>query len=152
LTILACSKLKLRKFCKHEEPYASVGFNFSPFVGSYFGAFGKSTVRYLWSLAWLEQHQNATTRSSQGLDPLDDAERAQFRDRCYHDRHSSAGVGAAMAKAKIPAHHDVGLMTDMLSPRPQLCASSSSFCSVGCPSCCSCWKLPRQIILLRQYL
>ena len=37
----------------------------------------------LWSLAWLEQRQNAATRSLQGLDPLDDAERAQFLALCY---------------------------------------------------------------------
>ena len=88
-----------QKFRKHEEPYAAVGFSFFPFVGSCFGALGQAAVRYLWSLAWLEQRQNAATRSAHGLDPLDDAERAQFRARCY--RYSSARVGAAIAKATV---------------------------------------------------
>jgi hypothetical protein len=88
-----------QKFRKHEEPYAAVGFSFFPFVGSCFGALGPAAVRYLWSLAWLEQRQNAATRSSQGLDPQTDADRAQFRARCY--RYSSARVGAAIAKATV---------------------------------------------------
>ena len=53
-----------QKFRKHGAPYAAVGFSFFPFVGSCFGALGPAAVRYLWSLAWLEQRQNAATRSS----------------------------------------------------------------------------------------
>ena len=37
----------------------------------------------MWSLAWLEQRQHAVTRRLQGLDPLDDTARAQFRARCF---------------------------------------------------------------------
>jgi hypothetical protein len=71
----------------------------SAFVCSCFGALGPSAIRYLWALAMLEIRQHEALRNAQGLDPLDDSERAQFRANCY--RSSSAQVAAAMAKAAI---------------------------------------------------
>ena len=88
-----------QKYRKHEVPYASAGYSFFPFVGSCFGALGPSAIRYLWSLSWLEQRQNALTRRLQGLDPLDDTARAQFRAQCF--RYSSARIGAVLAKATV---------------------------------------------------
>jgi hypothetical protein len=81
------------------SPYDRVEYSFFPFVGSCFGALGTSAIRYLWSLAWLEQRQHAVTRLFQGLDPLDDTARAQFRARCF--RYSSARLGAVLAKATV---------------------------------------------------
>jgi hypothetical protein len=69
------------------------------FVCSCFGALGPSAIRYLWVLAMQELRQHEALRHAQGLDPLDDSERAQFQANCY--RSSSARVAAAMAKATV---------------------------------------------------
>ena len=87
------------KYRKHEAQYAQTGHSFVAFVCSCFGALGPSAIRYLWVLAMLELRQHEALRHAQGLDPLDDSERAQFRANCY--RSSSARVAAAMAKATV---------------------------------------------------
>jgi hypothetical protein len=70
---------------------------------SCFDALGPSAVRYYWSLAWLEQHQNAAACHLQRLGPLDDAtlQRAQLRARCF--RYNSAILGAAMRLSGTPS-------------------------------------------------
>ena len=75
------------------------GYSFVAFVCSCFGALGPSALRYLWVLAMLELRQHEALRNLQGMDPLDDSERAQYRASCF--RSSSARVAAAMAKATI---------------------------------------------------
>jgi hypothetical protein len=85
------------KYRKHEAQYAQTGHSFVAFVCSCFGALGPSAIRYLWVLAMLELRQQEALQHAQGLDPLDDSERAQFHANCY--RSSSARVAAAMAKA-----------------------------------------------------
>jgi hypothetical protein len=87
------------KYCKHEAQYAQMGHSFVAFVCSCFGALGPSAIRYLWvfKLAMLELRQHEALWHAQGLDPLDDSERAQFRVR----RSRSARVAAAMAKATV---------------------------------------------------
>ena len=87
------------KYRKHELPYAQVGYSFLAFVSSCFGALGPSAIRYLWALAMLELRQHETLRNRQGLDPLTDSERAQYRAGCF--RSSSARVAAAMTRATI---------------------------------------------------
>jgi hypothetical protein len=67
------------KYRKHEAQYAQTGHSFVAFVCSCFGALGPSAIRYLWVLAMLELRQHEALRHIQGLDPLDDSERAQFR-------------------------------------------------------------------------
>ena len=47
----------------------------------------------------LESRQHEALGHLQGMDPLDDRERAQFRATCY--RSSSARIAAAMAKATV---------------------------------------------------
>ena len=87
------------KYRKHEAQYAQTGYSFVAFVCSCFGALGPSAIRYLWVLAMLELRQHEALRQRQGMDPLDDRERAQFRATCY--RSSSARIAAAMAKATV---------------------------------------------------
>ena len=87
------------KYRKHELQYAHVGYSFLAFVSSCFGALGPSAIRYLWALAMLELRQHETLRNLQGLDPLLDSERAQYRAGCF--RSSSARVAAAMTRATI---------------------------------------------------
>jgi hypothetical protein len=88
-------------------------------VRSCFGALGPSAIRYLWVLAMLELQQHEALRHAQGLDPLDDSERAQFPANCY--RSSSARVAAAMAKATVMRLTGTpSLPTVPPDPRPHL--------------------------------
>ena len=87
------------KYRKHEAQYAHTGYSFVAFVCSSFGALGPSAIRYLWALAMLELRQHEVLRQKQGLDPLIESERAQYRANCY--RSSTARVAAAMAKATV---------------------------------------------------
>ena len=87
------------KYRKHEAQYAHTGYSFVAFVCSSFGALGPSAIRYLWALAMLELRQHEALRQKQGLDPLIESERAQYRANCY--RSSTARVAAAMAKATV---------------------------------------------------
>jgi hypothetical protein len=56
-------------------------------------------VRYLTMLAMLELRQHEALRRLQGMGPLDDSERAQYRANCF--RASSARIATVMAKATI---------------------------------------------------
>jgi hypothetical protein len=87
------------KYRKHELAYAHNGHSFVAIVCSCFGALGPSAIRYLSMLAMLELRQHEALRDKQGLDPLDDSERAQYRATCF--RSSSARIAAAMAKATV---------------------------------------------------
>ena len=87
------------KYRKHEAQYTHTGYSFVAFVCSSFGALGPSAIRYLWALAMLELRQHEALRQKQGLDPLIESERAQYRANCY--RSSTARVAAAMAKATV---------------------------------------------------
>ncbi len=69
------------------------------FICSWFGALGPSALRYFTVLAMLELRQHAELRRLQGMDPLDDSERAQYRTNCF--RASSARIATVMAKATI---------------------------------------------------
>ena len=85
--------------CFFNEVRACTGYSFVAFVCSSFGALGPSAIRYLWALSMLELRQHGRLQSDQGLDPLDDRERAQYNANCY--RSSTAQEAAAMAKATI---------------------------------------------------
>jgi hypothetical protein len=87
------------KYRKNEAQYAQPGHSFVVFVCSCFGALVPSAIRYLRVLAMLELRQHEALRNAQGLNSLDDGERAQFRAHCY--RFNSARVAAAMAKATV---------------------------------------------------
>jgi hypothetical protein len=50
-------------------------------------------------LAMLELRQHEALRNVQGMDPLNDRERAQLRANCY--RSSSARIAAGMAQATV---------------------------------------------------
>jgi hypothetical protein len=58
------------KYQKHETAYAHTGHSFVAFICSCFGALGPSV------LAMLEPRQHEALRSLQGMNPLDDTERA----------------------------------------------------------------------------
>ena len=87
------------KYKKHEAQYSHTGYSFVAFVCSCFGALGPSAIRYMWVLAMLELRQHVALCNLQGMDPLEDSERAQYTARCF--RSSSSGVAAAMAKATL---------------------------------------------------
>jgi hypothetical protein len=87
------------KYRKHELAYSHTGYSFVAFICSCFGALGPSAIRYLSVLAMLELRQYEALRNQQGLDPLDESERAQYRARCF--KSSSARIAAAMAKATV---------------------------------------------------
>jgi hypothetical protein len=55
-----------------------------------FGALGPSAIRYLSVLAMLELRQHEALRRLQGMDPLDDSERAPSQNRANCFRSSSA--------------------------------------------------------------
>jgi hypothetical protein len=103
------------------------------FVGSCFGALGPSAIRYLWSLAWLEQCQHAVTRRLQGLNPLDDTVCAQFRARCF--RYSYARVGAVLATATVMHLSGAPAMPVPLPiPAAQLARNNSGAADLQSPS------------------
>jgi hypothetical protein len=87
------------KYRKHELAYAHAGYSFVAFICSCFGALGPSALRYLTVLAMLELRQHEALHSLQGLDPLDDSERAQYRENFF--RASSAQIAAVMTKVTI---------------------------------------------------
>jgi hypothetical protein len=93
------SHAEQEKYRKHELAYSHTGYSFVAFICSSFGALGPSAIRYLAALAMLELRQHQAVRSLQGMDPLDDSEKAQYRASCF--RSSSARIAAAMAKATI---------------------------------------------------
>ena len=65
------------KYWKHEAQYSHTGYSFVAFVCFCFGALGPSALLYLWVFAMLELRQHEALRNLQGMDPLDDSERAQ---------------------------------------------------------------------------
>ncbi len=87
------------KYRKHELAYSHTGYSLVVFICSCFGALGPSAIRYLSVLAMLELRQYKSLRNQQGLDPLDDSERAQYWANCF--KSSSARIAAAMAKATV---------------------------------------------------
>jgi hypothetical protein len=90
------------KYRKHELAYSHTGYSFVAFICSCFGALGLSSIRYLSVLAIFELRQHEAIpilRNQQGLDPLDDSGRDQYRANCF--RASSARVAAAIAKATV---------------------------------------------------
>ena len=85
---------------KHADFYAPIGFAFFPFVVSYFGSFGPTAVRCVFSLADFELRQHDSQLAKQHLPPmLDPSARPQCRAICY--RQISARIRQAVAKATV---------------------------------------------------
>ena len=83
---------------KHADFYASIGF--FPFVVSYFGSFGPTAVRCMFSLADFELRQHYSQLARQQLPPtLYPSARSQFQAIRY--RQISARIGQSVAKATV---------------------------------------------------
>jgi hypothetical protein len=80
---------------KHAPFYAPI----FAFVVSFFGSFGPTAVRCIFSLADLEVRQHESLLASQGLPHMDPSACSQFRAICY--RQTSARIGHAVAKASV---------------------------------------------------